>query len=136
MFLDHTKGVHSICEIDQKCHTVCSLGRAYSSFLFGSRNFRQQARVVIASPKDRKDERKQVIFGSLTMEAADCARPLSDPILGSNRLINADIWSKIFASTCASMLHTRTINTAGIFYCRSTKYVIKSTILTNHNRNH
>ncbi len=62
--------------------------------------------MAIASPKDRKVERKQDIFGSLTMEAADCALgPLSAPILGSNRLINADIWSTIFASTCASMVH-------------------------------
>jgi hypothetical protein len=47
------------------------------------------------------------LSSALTMEAADCALgPLSAPILGSNRLINADIWSTIFASTCASMVHT------------------------------
>jgi len=82
--------VQSICEINQKCHKVFSLGRAYSSFLFGSRNFPPTGkRVAIFSPKDRKVERKQVIFGSLTMEAADCTLgPLSVPILGSNCLIN------------------------------------------------
>ncbi len=126
MFLDHRMDVRSICEIDKKFHKVCSLGRAYSSFLFGSRNFHQQARVVIASAK----ERKQVIYGSLTIEAADCALgPLSAPILGSNRLINADIWSTIFASTCASMLHTRTKHSRHICYCIQHKYVIKGTVL-------